>query len=74
MDMYDSNTGDMFQDTYAAARAEPDKMDYNRPPLAIARVVFQPKITKVYKADAALRRGTLFPELDKPFLGKRGAC
>ena len=73
MDSYDSNTldGNMSQDTYAPLQAAPDKTDDG--PLAIARVVFQPAISRVYKVDTALRRGTLFPELDKPFLGKRGA-
>jgi hypothetical protein len=42
-------------------------------PLAIARVVFQSQITQVYNSLEALKRGTLFPELDKPWVGKRGA-
>jgi len=73
MDLYDSNTtaDGMSRDTYAPAWAEQDRMA--SAPLAIARVVFQPGIMQVYKADAALRRGTLFPELDKPFTGRRGA-
>lgn len=41
-------------------------------PLAIARVVSQPGITQVYNTGDALKRGTLFPELDKPFLRYRG--
>ena len=39
-------------------------------PLAIARVVPQPEIKHVYKPDVALRQGTLFPDLDKPFMGR----
>ena len=40
--------------------------------LAMAYVPMQPQITKMYSAMDALRIGTLFPELDKPWLGKRG--
>jgi hypothetical protein len=39
-------------------------------PLAMAYVPFQ-KIHYVYDPDSALMQGTLFPELDKPFLGGR---
>ena len=40
---------------------------------AMAYVVAQPSIAQVYYPETALRQGTLFPELDKPFLGNRGA-
>ena len=40
--------------------------------LAMAYVPVQPQISKVYSPEAALQQGTLFPELDKPFVGKRG--
>ena len=74
MDLFDSTmaAGDIPQGISPCA--EPNRADCEPPPLAIARVTFQPNITKVYKADTALRRGTIFPELDKPFLGKRGGC
>jgi hypothetical protein len=39
-------------------------------PLAMAYVPMQ-KIHYVYDPDNALMQGTLFPELDKPFLGGR---
>ena len=42
-------------------------------PLAMAYVIMQPSISKVYGSWDALKRGTLFPELDKPWVGKRGA-
>lgn len=29
---------------------------------------------RVYDLDKALACGTIFPELDKPFLGVRGGC
>jgi len=45
----------------------PDKLA-----LAMAYVPPQPQITHVYKTDVALKQGTLFPDLDKPFLGKGG--
>ena len=40
--------------------------------LAMVHIVYQPAITRIYNAEDALRQGTLFPELDKPFLGYRG--
>ena len=42
-------------------------------PLAIAYVPWQ-RWNQTYSLDKALKVGTVFPELDKPFLGKRGAC
>lgn len=52
----------------------PRRMEYNeKKPLAMAYVPWQ-YLKDVYEPDQALRYGTIFPELDKPFLGKRGAC
>ena len=42
-------------------------------PLAIAYVPWQ-HWNETYQLDKAMHVGTIFPELDKPFLGKRGAC
>jgi len=39
--------------------------------LAMAYIIPQSRITQVYKSIYALSQGTLFPELDKPFLGER---
>ena len=39
--------------------------------VAMAYVPFQ-HMSNVYASDEAFDRGTLFPELDKPFLGERG--
>ena len=39
--------------------------------LAMAYIIPQSKITQVYKSAYALNQGTLFPELDKPFLGEK---
>jgi hypothetical protein len=39
--------------------------------LAIAYIPLQ-QITTVYNDEDAFRIGTLFPDLDKPFLGGRG--
>lgn len=41
--------------------------------LAIAYVPWQ-YWNETYHLDKAMQAGTIFPELDKPFLGKRGAC
>ena len=41
--------------------------------LAIAYVPWQ-HWNETYQLDKAMQAGTIFPELDKPFLGKRGAC
>jgi hypothetical protein len=40
--------------------------------LAMAYIPLQ-QITTLYDADNAFQIGTLFPDLDKPFLGGRGA-
>lgn len=40
-------------------------------PLAMAYVPWQ-HFSQVYEPDKALAYGTIFPELNKPFLGKRG--
>ena len=44
----------------------------DRFPIAMAYVPWQ-HFTQVYEPDKALAYGTIFPELNKPFLGKRGA-
>ena len=44
---------------------------FDRFPLAVAYVPWQ-HITKVYEnLEQAYRTGTIFPELDKPFTGRR---
>lgn len=40
------------------------------PALAIAYVRWQ-ELANVFEPEEALKRGTLFPELDKPFYGRR---
>lgn len=42
-------------------------------PLAMAYVPWQ-RWNQTYELDKALACGTIFPELNKPFLGKRGGC
>ena len=49
----------------AERRSEPECSCY----LAIATVPWQ-YFTNSYDPDRALRTGTMFPELDKPFLGR----
>ena len=41
--------------------------------LAMAYVPWQ-LWDQTYNLEKALQVGTIFPELDKPFLGKRGGC
>ena len=41
------------------------------PQVAMAYVPFQ-QLGSVYPAEKSLDAGTLFPELDKPFYGRRG--
>ena len=42
-------------------------------PLAMAYVPWQ-RFGQTYDLSKALYTGTIFPELDKPFCGKRGVC
>ncbi|MBQ1198147.1 MAG: spore coat associated protein CotJA [Spirochaetaceae bacterium] len=32
------------------------------------------ELSCVYDCNCAIKNGTIFPELNKPFLGKRGCC
>lgn len=61
---------------YMAAQKQPQskfsKVPLDELPLTMAYVPMQ-KYGLVYEAENALEKGTLFPDLDKPFLGK-GAC
>lgn len=45
----------------------------NKFPIAMAYVPWQ-NWDKVYDPEAALKVGTIFPDLYKPYYGKRGAC
>ncbi len=42
-------------------------------PIAMAYVPWQ-RFGQTYDLSKALCAGTIFPELDKPFCGKRGGC
>jgi hypothetical protein len=42
-------------------------------PIAMAYVPWQ-RFGQTYDLSKALCVGTIFPELDKPFCGKRGVC
>lgn len=48
-----------------------DNVKLKNLPLTIAFVAMQGSARERYTTDKALMAGTLFPELDKPFLGKR---
>ena len=53
-----------------------EQLDYSAVdtlPLAMAYVPFQ-KFQVMYDKAEAFSRGTIFPELYKPFCGKGGAC
>jgi len=41
------------------------------PVYAMAYIPFQQEESKVYSPDQGLISGTMFPELDKPFYGKK---
>ena len=43
------------------------------PALAIAYVKWQ-ELQEVYDPEKGWRAGTIFPELDKPFYGRRARC
>lgn len=47
------------------------RYDLENLPLAMAYVPWQ-TFQQVYEPDKALEYGTIFPELNKPFLGRRG--
>lgn len=57
----------MEQDVFAAKRRAIDCLQGL--PLAMAYVPWQ-EWKEIYEPPMALARGTLFPDLDKPFLGK----
>ena len=54
------------------ARRCPEPLPRNPVPV-MAYVPFQ-QYSAVYQPEVGLERGTIFPELDKPFIGKRGNC
>lgn len=43
-------------------------------PLAMAYVTWQPAFRDTFPLCKALQVGTVFPELCKPFCGRRGGC
>jgi hypothetical protein len=47
--------------------------DLDSLPVAMAYVPWQ-HFDKVYDPEQALQCGTIFPELNQPFMGKRGTC
>lgn len=53
--------------------AGPGPMGPDNFPVAMAYVPWQ-RWNRVYDLEKALSAGTIFPELDKPFLGVRGGC
>ena len=49
------------------------KPDTEEPVLTMAFVNMQP-ITEIYSVEDALKSGTLFKNIDKPFLGRNTQC
>lgn len=43
-------------------------------PVAMAYVPWQPAFCDTFNTCKALQAGTIFPDLCKPFCGKRGGC
>ncbi len=43
-------------------------------PLAMAFVKWQPAGSRTYDIEKSFMQGTIYPALDKPFLGKGGCC
>ena len=58
---------DFYSEDYAATQPLPP-LPLN-PALAMAYVPFQ-QANELYEPEKGLSRGTLFPELDKPFAGR----
>ena len=64
---------------YTAIAAEPERSGCEisfmpaAPALAMAYVPMQ-HFHNVYELDEAMQYGTIFPELNKPFLGWKGRC
>jgi len=61
---------DVFSKLYPSQQQ--DSMFPSEISLAMAYIPLQ-QITTLYDAENAFQIGTLFPDLDKPFLGGRGA-
>lgn len=59
---------------YAAPSTRPRKeLCMDTFPLAMAYVPMQ-QFQSIYELDEALQNGTVFPELNKPFMGWKGGC
>lgn len=54
----------------SCSRKDPEEFPKDIPPV-MAYVPFQ-QYNTVYQPELSLERGTIFPELDKPFYGRRG--
>ena len=61
---------DVLNMTAAAIDSRVDSKCIDTLPLAMSYVPFQ-KWRDLYSAEVGLERGTIFSELDKPFLGRR---
>ena len=66
-------TIDFFLHNLIAIRKKGESMNLKNKPLAMAYVPWQ-FWGQTYELEKALQCGTIFPELNKPFLGKRGVA
>lgn len=65
-----NNNCTQCDDTVKYERINPKELAL---PLAMAYVPWQ-NMDKLYDCDTGFIRGTIFPELDKPFEGSGGGC
>lgn len=76
--IHSGNTGNSCSVSCAAAFKTPEHHEkdvfagIDKAPLTMAYVPFQGNCNELYDVETALARGTIFPELDKPFTG--GGC
>ena len=66
------NRGEKYMDTNIMPSGIYDRPEHRQTLPVMAYVTPQMRVGNVYGAEEALRMGTLFPELNKPFNGKRG--
>lgn len=76
--VHSDNTGNSCSGACTAASRSPEHHEedvfagVDKAPLTMAYVPFQGNCNELYDVETALHRGTIFPELDKPFTG--GGC
>ncbi len=69
MEIYTTKSSDIFAKGFCEGCPQPEGKFPEKTPIAMAYVPFQ-EWEKTYDAHIALCRGTIFPSLDKPFIGE----